>query len=134
MTNIIDLPNDILHEYITKYLYFNNLRILNTTNKLLVGNFTNNYVCSTLIKNSNKIKLYYKLIKHKNILFNNIYNSFNVPFGEPIQLNNNCLMYSPINQYGKCRFCNEHLNTHKYTKMTHIYLSVTSNIVPFNLF
>ena len=126
MSILINLPNDIIHEKISQFLNFNNLRLLNTTNNLLLNDFYKKKILSKLITNSNKIKLYYKLLISKHFLFNTLKKSFNVPFGECVKLNNYCLIYSPIVQYGTCRFCNEHLHMHKYTKMINIYLNIRS--------
>ena len=128
--NILNLPNDIIY-HIYQFIPFQQLRLLNTS---IYDNFLYNKVNNTLILSSNKISLYYKLRYHQLNLFqefNTILNDsyfdvINNPYGSSTGINFNgyCILYSPIYQYGLCRFCNKNLSEHKYDKLIKVYLSL----------
>jgi hypothetical protein len=126
--NIFYLPDDLIYSIYSK-LPFTHLRMLNTT---IRDFYLENIVKNKLTINSNKIKLYYKLKYHQLILFEQLNKTLNDSYFDMIEnnnlnglnLNGHCLIYSPINQYGLCRFCNKNLSKHKYDKLLKIYLNL----------
>ena len=124
----LHLPNDIIY-HIFDFLPFSSLRLLNTT---INNNYTKSKVNSILISKANIIKLYFKLKQRQLVLFqdlnyllNNAYFSLledNVSLG--LNYNGKCILYSPVEQYGNCRFCDRQLSYHKYDKMIKLYLTL----------
>ena len=129
MNFLKDLPDDILEHISYNYLNDGKTRLLNTC-----GIYSNNMTITinTKIKhNAYRIMLFYIIKHNQKQLFRKINTIFKMNFfnhiGGMIKFNDSCLMYAPVTQYGKCRFCLKQLNEHKYEKMIKIYLSLTLN-------
>ena len=122
------LPDDIFLYISDNFLDKNKIRLLNTCD--LYSNYEKQQNNIIIKKSAYKIALFY-LIKKKQInLFREIDKTLKRKFylstGGIIRFNNKCLMYAPHVQYGICRFCNEHLNKHSYSKMMDIYFQLTT--------
>ena len=117
--NIISLPDDMISNIIS-LLPNNKQRIYNTT--VILPNSDRLRIKHRLIRSM----LYIKLSFHIKYLFRRLQMSL-FAIGGPLGwfYNNKCLYYSPYIQYGLCRFCNQHLYQHRYTKMMRIFHSIT---------
>ena len=114
------LPNDI-YEMIYSLLPLRSHRLLNTAaqNPLPLKR----EILGTQRVCASRIKLLYKLVLNKRILFKKLNSIFKLSFiSSGMLLDGKCIMYSPFVQYGKCRFCNKCNLQHTNYKMIQLYL------------
>ena len=122
------LPDDIFLYISDNFLDKNHQRLLNTCH--LYSDYETQQKNNLIKKSSYKIALFYLIKKKQIFLFREIDKTLKRKFylstGGIIRFNDKCLMYAPHVQYGICRFCNQHLNKHSYTKMMDIYFQLTT--------
>lgn len=126
--NLFNLPCDIKYHITENFLRNNNKRLLNTSG--FYNGIHKTDITKNIVNTKNKLALYF-LIKYNQMkLFRKIDMILKYHFknfiGGMISFNDNCLIYAPVTQYGKCRFCCKEFNDHRYGKMIDVYLSLTN--------
>lgn len=122
------LPEDVLSYMSENFLNKNNQRLINTCQ--LYPNYDKEDKNNLITKSAYRIMLFYLIKKNQINLFREIDKTLNTYIfwtGGIKKFDNQCLLYAPHIQYGLCRYCNKHLNYHKYYKMMKIYFKLSAN-------
>ena len=125
---ITNLPNDIFLYISENFLDKNHQRLLNTCH--IYPDYETQQNNNLIKKLSYKITLFTLIKKNQIYLFREIdkkLNSYVFWMGGIKKFNKHCLLYAPHIQYGRCRYCNDYLNKHKYYKMMNIYFKLVVN-------
>lgn len=124
------MPIDIIY-HISSYMEYGNIHPLVLIKNIYDNDYISAFSRFRIVK-CNKIKLYLRLRLHQRLLFQQLKiilekyhytmtSNHNIAF--PL-FNNQCLFYSPLTPYNKCRFCLQHQFNHKYHKMIHMFLDL----------
>lgn len=131
--NFENLPFDIYLE-ISKTLPIKHTHLLLLTSKKIFYKTPMHLIIHNRLDIiSSRIILFFKLKKKINKLFDhlrkciNTYYKFSDSGMFVSQFNINCMLYSPITQYGTCRFCGQNAERHRYRKMISLYLKIIIN-------